>query len=265
MTPQEFITVLQKLLSDGIPAADLIALGEAVATLKPSDWKSVGGNIFVKDMKPIYHSSKNKIISLKDLKKNIKAEGSASFLKNLAKNSKNLVKGSIHSATVSIPEAKNRLSTFSSKIMGDYNHLKSNEDRGRYILKLSLYTGIFALAFQKGAKQKMLSKSTVPLIVLGVALVFINRILEQTELKLDHAPGAQKLSQDLRSLLRTLNMGFSSGMTFNVMVDGVVDQKIQINDLNGKTIGSLMPKSIIDNMIYTTLMGLFSSDKPEPV
>lgn len=58
MTPQEFITVLQKLLSDGIPKADLIALGEAVATLKPDDWKSVAGNIFVKDMKPIYHSSK---------------------------------------------------------------------------------------------------------------------------------------------------------------------------------------------------------------
>jgi hypothetical protein len=56
-------------------------------------------------------------------------------------------------------------------------------------------------------------------------------------------------------------MGFSSGMTFNIMVDGLVDQKIEINDLNGKTIGSLMPKSVIDNMIYTTLMGLFSTEK----
>ena len=49
-------------------------------------------------------------------------------------------------------------------------------------------------------------------------------------------------------------------MTFNIMVDGIVDQKIQINDMDGKSIGSLMPKSIIDNMIYTTLMGLFSNE-----
>lgn len=260
MTPQEFITVLQKMLSDGIPTSDLVALGEAVATLKPDEWKAVVGNIFIKDMKPIYHSSKNKIISFKELKKNIKHESSSSFLQKLTTHSKKILKGPIQTATVSIPEAKKRLTLFSSKIIGDFNHLKTNEERGRYILKLSLYSGIFAVAFQKGAKLKMLSRSTVPLISLGLTLVFVNRILEQAESKLDHAPGALKLSQDLRSLLRTLNMGFSSGMTFNVMVDGALDQKIQINDLNGKTIGSLMPKSIIDNMIYTALMGLFSTE-----
>ena len=144
--------------------------------------------------------------------------------------------------------------------MGDYNQLKSNEDRGRYILKLSLYAGIFGVAFHKGSSQKMLSKSTLPLVVLGLTMVFINRILEQAEIKLSDSPGALKLSEDLRSLLRTLNMGFSSGMTFNLMVDGIVDQKININDLEGKTIGSLMPKSLIDSMIYSTLMGLFSNE-----
>ncbi|MBC7427769.1 MAG: hypothetical protein H7336_04095 [Bacteriovorax sp.] len=261
ITPQEFISLLQKLLSEGIPAADFVALGGAITMMKPGDWKSVAGNVFIKDMKPIYHSGKAKIISLKELKKNIKYEGSSSFFKNIAKKSKSLIKGSIQNATVSIPEAKNRLSKFSSKIMGDYNQLKSSEDRGRYILKLSLYAGIFAMAFQKGAKQKMLSKSTLPLIAVGLTLVFINRILEQAESKLVKAPGALKLSEDLRSLLRTLNMGFSSGMTFNVMVDGIVDQKIEISDIDGKTIGSLMPKSIIDSMIYSTLMGLFSSEE----
>ena len=260
MTPQEFITVLQKIISDGVPTSDLKALGEALVTLKPADWKSVAGNIFVKDMKPIYHSSKNKFTSLKELKNNIKTETTPTFFKRIAFSSKDFLKGSIKSATVSIPEVKSRLSTFSSKIIGDFNQLKTNEDRGRYILKLSLYSGIFAVAFQKGAKQKMLSRSTIPLVVLGVSLVVINRLFEQAETKLAHAPGALKLSQDLRSLLRTLNMGFSSGMTFNVMVDGALDQKIQINDLNGKTLGSLMPKSIIDNMIYTTLMNLFSTE-----
>ena len=260
MSPQEFITVLQQVLSEGIPAGDFVALGGAIAKLDPREWKSVAGNIFTKDLKPIYTSSKNKIISFKELKNNIKEEGTSSFLKKLAKNSKNAIKGTIQHATVSIPEAKNRLTTFSGKIIDDYNHLKTNEERGRYILKLSVYSGIFALAFQKGAKQKMLSKSTLPLVIVGVTLVFLNRILEQAEENLNESPGALKLSKDLRSLLRTLNMGFSSGMTFNVMVDGIVDQKIQINDLNGKTIGSLMPKSIIDNMIYTTLMGLFSTE-----
>ena len=52
----------------------------------------------------------------------------------------------------------------------------------------------------------------------------------------------------------------SSGMTFNILVDGVIDQKIQISDLEGKMIGSLMPKSIIENMIYATLLGLFSNE-----
>ncbi len=106
----------------------------------------------------------------------------------------------------------------------------------------------------------MLSKSTVPLIVLGITLVVINRVLEQAEGKLEHSPEAKSLASDLRSLLRTLNMGFSSGMTLNVVVDGIVDQKINLSDVDGKTIGSLMPKSIIDNMIYATLMGLFSTE-----
>ena len=50
-------------------------------------------------------------------------------------------------------------------------------------------------------------------------------------------------------------LAFLGGIT-----DGIVDQKININDVDGKTIGSLMPKSIIDNMIYATLMGLFSTE-----
>ncbi|MEA9357457.1 hypothetical protein SHI21_14615 [Bacteriovorax sp. PP10] len=264
ISPQEFITLLQKLLNEKIPTDNLVALGAAIATLKLDDWKSVGGNIFSKDMKPIYYSTKKKIISLKELKTTIKKDGTKSVFKNFAENSKNLIRGSIQSARVNVPDAKDRLTRFTKKIATDYSHLKTNEDRGNYILKLSLYSGVFAMAFQKGARQKMLSKSTLPLIVLGVSLVFINRILEQAEEKLQENPGALKLSQDLRSLLRTLNMGFSSGMTFNVMVDGIVDQKIQINDLNGKSIGSLMPKSIIDNMIYTTLMSLFSTEKTNP-
>lgn len=260
ISPPEFIALLQKLLNEKIPADNLIALGSAIATLKFDDWKSVGGNIFTKDIRPIYQLSKRKVISLKEFKKNIKEEGPVSFFKNLAKNSRSTIQGSIKNATVNIPEAKDRVTLFTKKIASDYNKLQNNEDRGSYILKLSLYSGVFAMAFHKGAKQKMLSRSTLPLIALGVTLLLINRILEQAESKLETNPGALNLSEDLRSLLRTLNMGFSSGMTFNVVVDGLVDQKIQISDSNGRTIGSLMPKSIIDNMIYTTLMGLFSNE-----
>lgn len=253
MSPPEFITLLQKLLNEKIPADNLIALGGAIATLKLDDWKSVGGNIFTKDVKPIYYSTKKKIISLKELKTSIKREESKSVFKNF-------IKGSMQSARVNVPDAKDRLSRFTKKLASDYGHLKSNEDRGNYILKLSLYSGIFALAFQKGSKQKMLSRSTLPLIILGVTLIFVNRVLEQAEEKLTDNQGALKLSQDLRSLLRTLNMGFSSGMTFNIAVDGILNQNIHISDIDGRTIGSLMPKSIIDNMIYTTLMGLFSNE-----
>lgn len=260
ISPQEFITLLQKLLNEKIPTDSLMTLGGAIATLKLDDWKSVGGNIFSKDMKPIYYSTKKKIISLKELKTTIKKEGTKSAFKSFTENSKNLIKGSIQSARVNVPDAKDRLTRFTKKIASDYSNLKSNEDRGNYILKLSLYSGVFAMAFQKGARQKMLSKSTLPLIALGFILVFVNRVLEQAEEKISANPGALKLSQDLRSLLRTLNMGFSSGMTLNIAVDGLLDQNIKINDLNGRTIGSLMPKSIIDNMIYTTLMGLFSTE-----
>lgn len=260
ISPQDFITLLQKLLNEKIPTDNLIALGGAIATLRLNDWKAVGGNIFSKDIKPIYQSTKKKVISLKELKNTIKKDGPKSLLKTLSENSKKLIQGQIHNARVNVPDAKNRITRFIKKIGNDYNHLTSNEDRGNYILKLSLYSGVFAMAFQRGAKQKMLSRSTLPLIALGVTLVFVNRILEQAEEKLTNKPGAMKLSQDLRSLLRTLNMGLSSGMTFNVMVDGIVDQNIQIHDLNGKSLGSLMPKSIIDNMIYTTLIGLFSNE-----
>lgn len=255
ISQQEFITLLQKLLNEKIPTDNLVTLGSAIVGLKFDDWKSVAGNLFTKDIKPIYQSSKKKIISLKDLKKNIKNEGPKSFFKNM-------VKSSVETATVSIPEAKNKLATFTKKISSDYSKLQNNEERGNYILKLSLYSGVFALAFQRGAKQKMLSRSTIPLMALGMSLVVVNRILEEAEHKLreQNKPEAMKLAQDIRSLLRTINTGFSSGMTFNIMVDGIVDQKIQIKDMDGKSIGSLMPKSIIDNMIYTTLMGLFSND-----
>lgn len=247
MGPQEFITLLEKLLASKIPTEEIIALGGAIARLNIEDWKSVVSSVFIKDVKPIYQSSTKKIVSLKEIK-------------NLVKNSREAIKGTIKNATINIPEAKNRLSLFSKKIVNDYNKLETNEDRGNYILKLSLYSSVFALAFHRGSKQKMLSKSTLPLIILGITLVFINRILEQAEGKLEDKPGAKNLASDLRSLLRTLNTGFSSGMTFNVVVDGLVDQKININNVDGKTIGSLMPKSIIDNMIYATLMGLFSNE-----
>ena len=69
ITPQELISLIQQLLSEGIPASDFMALGGAITMMKPTDWKSVAGNVFVKDMKPIYYSSKAKIISLKELKK----------------------------------------------------------------------------------------------------------------------------------------------------------------------------------------------------
>ena len=261
MSPPEFVALLQKLLNEKIPTDNLIALGSAIATLGLDDWRAVGKNIFLKDIKPIYQSTKKKTSSIKELKNTIKKEGAKSFLKTLSENSKNLIQGQVHNARINVPEAKNRLTRFVKKIGHDYNHLATNEDRGNYILKLSLYSGVFAMAFQKGAKHKMLSRSTIPLIVLGFTLVFVNRILEQAEEKLTDRSGALKLSQDLRSLLRTLNMGLTSGMTLNVVVDGIVDQNIQINDLNGKSLGSLMPKSIIDNMIYTTLMGLFSNEK----
>lgn len=263
ISPQEFVTLLQKLLNEKIPTDQLIALGSAIATLKFDDWKSVGDNIYVKDLRPIFQASKKKVISFKELKKNIKEEGTKNFFKNITKKTKDVLKSSIHEAKVNVPDAKERLTLFTKRIATDYGKLTNNEERGSYILKLSLYGGVFALAFQKGAKQKMLSKSTMPLIALGITLVFINRILEQAESKLHQNPGAIDLSKDLRSLLRTLNNGLTSGMTFNIMVDGLAnisDQKIQVSDLNGKTIGSLMPKSIIDNMIYTTLMGLFSNE-----
>src|SRR5437879_2008220 len=149
ISPQEFITLLQQLLNEKIPTDNLVALGAAIATLRFDDWKSVGGNIFSKDMKPIYHSTKKKIISLKELKTSIKKEGPKSIFKNFAENSKNLIKGSIENARVNVPDAKDRLTRFTKKIATDYSNLKTNEDRGNYILKLSLYSGVFAMAFQK--------------------------------------------------------------------------------------------------------------------
>lgn len=260
LSPHEFISLLEKLLNDKIPTEDLKALGGAIVSLKLEDWKSIGGNIFTKDLKPLYLNSKKNVVSFKDLKKTVKEEGAKSFLKTIAKKSSDKIKSTLDTATVSIPEAKSRLGRFTKKIATDYSHLKSNEERGNYILKLSLYSGIFALAFQQGAKQKMFSKSTIPLIALGMSLILINRLLEQTESNLEENSGALNLSKNLRSLLKTLNSGFTSGMTLNVMVSGITEQNIKISDAEGKTLGSLMPKSLIDNMIYSTLLGLFSNE-----
>jgi hypothetical protein len=262
---EDFLKLLEKLLSEKIPTENLVSLGAAISKFRVDDWKNIVSAILVKDLKPVYLTGKEKILSFKKIKENLKIDGPKGFFKNIAGSSKDLIKdlarGSIKNAKISIPEAKDRLSIFSKKIVNDYNSLSTNEDRGRYILKLSLYSGIFGVAFHRGTKHKFLSFATLPLVASGVTLLFVNRLLEEAEAKLSHDPGAVSLSKDIRSLIKTLNMGFSSGMTFNIMVDGLIDQKIEINDLNGKTIGSLMPKSVIDNMIYTTLMGLFSTEK----
>lgn len=265
----EFLKLLEKLLSERIPTENLVSLGAAISSFQLEDWKRVGSTIVMKDLRPIFYSGKEKVVSLKKIsshfKTSFKENGPKKFFKDMASNTKfaiqDLTKGSIKNASISIPEAKNRLSEFSKKIVSDYNGLGSNEDKGRYILKLSLYSGIFAMAFHRGTKQKFLSFSTLPLIASAITLVFVNRLLEEAEPKLAHNPGAGLLSRDIRSLIKTMNMGFSSGMTFNIMVDGALDQKINVQDLDGKTLGSLLPKSVIDNMIYTTLLGLFSTEK----
>jgi hypothetical protein len=190
-------------------------------------------------------------LNFKDFK--LKAGVIKNVFNNLKKSPKLIYKDVYHDTKILIPETTKKITDFLDNISRDYSKLESDEERGKYILKLIAYSFVFILAFEAGvdfpyaSKQRnFLTKSLLPVLMINGSLVVLNRLVEQLEKKITSAE-ARGITSEIRSFINMINQGFSSGMTLQMVADGVA-----------KT--STHPKNKLDKLVHSTVLGLFSKN-----
>ncbi|MBC7537438.1 MAG: hypothetical protein H7281_01350 [Bacteriovorax sp.] len=234
--------IYEKLINENIPKESLVAIGRAFKGFDGNDIKEIGSTLLDKDLIPAF----------KDLK--VKASSLKIFFQNFNKTPKLIYKDIYHDTKILIPETKKRITDFLDNISRDYSLLESDEERGKYILKLIAYSSIFILAFQAGAEfpypsiqRNYLTKSLLPVLMINGSLLVMNRLLEQVEKKITDNSNALSVTSEIRNFINVINQGFSSGMTLQMVADGVA--KTSIN-----------PKNKLDRLVHSTVLGLFSKN-----
>ncbi|MDD4974379.1 MAG: hypothetical protein PHY93_08495 [Bacteriovorax sp.] len=233
--------IYDKLINEKIPRESLVAIGRAFKGFSASDIKEIGSTILGKDLVPAF----------KDFK--LKASSVKTFFNNLKKSPKLIYKDVYHDTKILIPETTKKITDFLDNISRDYSMLETDEERGKYILKLVAYSSVFVLAFQAGIdfpyarkQRNFLTKSLLPIMMINGSLVVLNRLIEQLEMKMSNAE-ALGVTSEIRNFINVINQGFSSGMTLQMIADGVA-----------KT--SAFPKNKLDKLVHSTVLGLFSKN-----
>lgn len=289
----EFIQNIDELLKDSIPKDILIEIGKA-CILDKNDLQVIMSNLLSKDISPLIDNAKVKASKIKDfgtesknyfdkLKNVGESNGVIGVFQSLKEDSgkladqtKNAVVETFENAKTIIPEARSRITKFCDSIVKDYNSLNSEEEKGRYILKMTIFLSIFAIALNAGhelpdsdfsiwgagAHRSFLSHSVLPIILVSTATTILLRTIEQAETKLVSNNDALHWTNNIKTLLNLTRIGFGAGLTFHLIVDGLVQTggTIRIHDLSGNVIGSLVPNTRVDDMVYTTLMALLSNE-----
>jgi len=156
-------------------------------------------------------------------------------------------------------ESKKRVNQFIKNVYNDFSLLETDEEKGRYLLKVITFTTIFTLiyspnpgkltSFSKTPKIKsLLRKSLFPIFMMSSSLVVANRILEQVEKKISDNDEVIQLSEEVRNFITTINAGLNSGLT----VQSIAEAFLQSN---------IRPKEKVDHLVHSALVGLFSKDK----
>lgn len=289
----DFLQNLDELLKDSIPKDVLVEIGKA-CILDKKDLQVIMTNLLSKDISPLVDNAKVKASKIKDF--GIESKNYFDKLKNvgessgvvgvfqslkedsvkLADQTKNAVVETFVNAKTIIPEARSRIIKFCDSIVKDYNSLESEEEKGRYILKMTIFLSIFAMALNAGnelpdsdfsiwgagAHRSFLSHSVLPMILVSAATTILLRTIEQAETKLENNKEALHWTNNIKTILNLTRIGFGAGLTFHLFVDGLVQTggTIRIHDLSGNVIGSLVPNTRVDDMVYTTLMALLSNE-----
>lgn len=165
---------------------------------------------------------------------------------------------------------------FVDRMRAEYQSLDSEDERARYILRTVLYASVLSYGFYvghelpdadfklwgAGAHRSFLSHSVVPFLAVSAGLTVLLRALERAEghLKTDEA---KQLCHTIKTVLSLFGLGVGSGMTFHLVVDGLVQTggTILIHDLSGNSYGSIFSGTRIDDMAYTTAMSLFTANE----
>lgn len=270
---------LDKIIDDHIPASTLKTIGHAFKDFTTEDLFEIGSTVLKEDLTPLFkkfkvnaNAIKDKGFSLlhyashlaqtakqegvKNLVTEIKIDSRDLFKKNIKKTKKEIT-GSYNETTILIPETKKRLTEFMKNISRDYSLLQSDEERGKYILKLSAYASVFIVAFQSSSnfsnqreQKSFIRKMLLPVLVMNSGLTLINRILEQAEKKIGHHPEALEVTREIRKFIKIVNTGIGSGMTLQAIAEGLTQT-------------NLTTKGKIDTLVHSTVLALFSKDVPE--
>lgn len=290
----DYLKSLDELLKDSIPKDVLIELGKA-CILDKNDLQIIMSNLLTKDIYPMIDNAKIKASIIKDF--GIEGKNYFDKLKNighstgmqgvfqtlkedsekLADQTKGAVAETFDNVKTIIPETRSRITNFCDSIVNDYNSLESEEEKGRYILKMTIFLSIFAMALYIGhelpdsdisilgigAHRSFISHSVLPMILVSTATTILLRTIEQAETKIVNNKEGLHWTSNVKTILNLTRIGFGTGMTFHLFVDGLIQRggTIRIHDLNGNVIrGTLVPNTRVDDMVYTTLMALFSKD-----
>lgn len=266
---------LDDIINDHIPSSTLKTIGRAFQHFTTEDLLEIGSTILKEDITPLFKNFKINATAIKGkglhlfnyanhLTHTAKKEGFKNLLAEIKSDSRHLLNKTktetsenYHQTIILIPETKKRLSEFVQNVSRDYSLLQSDEERGKYILKLSAYASIFLLAFQSGSnfpkaseQKNFIRKTLLPVLVVNGSLTLINRILEQVEKKICHNPEALGVTREIRKFIKIVNMGIGSGMTLQAIADGLTQT-------------SMTTKGKVDSLVHSTVLALFSKEVPE--
>ncbi len=274
-TPELLISEIDEVINDNIPTSTLKTIGLAFKDFTADDIAEIAATILKEDLGPLLQNLKFSVSSIKAKSysafsyisfwgKTVKKEGFktvASELKTetyrlLGKSKKN-ARENLQETTILVPETKRRFQEFINNMARDFSLLQSDEEKGKYILKLAAYASVFMIAYQSGTgfpkaseQKSFIVRTLLPILMVNGSLTLINRVLEQVEKKIYHAPDAVIVTQEIRKFIKIVNTGIATGMTLQAFADGLAQTK-------------LTPKGKVDSLIHSTVLALFSKDIPE--
>ena len=294
--PDQLIEILNKFINENIPKEALVDIGKACLFNK-DDMHVIMMSIFTKDITPKIQTAQSVAKKLKDfskaggsyfetLKSKKESEGLSGMFNLLKNDSVNLAeetvtatKNAYYEAKEVLPEVKSAIIKFCDSVSQDYSSLSTDEEKGRYILRMSVLMIILGGSFYYGNElpdsdikiwgigrhRSYLSHSVFPMLVVSSVVTVLLRSFEQAETKLTDKPEALSLLSDLKLMLNLFKTGFGSGLAFHLLVDGLYQTggTIRFHDLSGNYKGVLVRGTKIDDMAYTTIMGLFSMKMAE--
>ncbi len=299
-TVEQQFQKLQSLLSKLPDPAALNTIGRASAYVIKNEPRLLFADILTKDINPKWESTKDLAKGAKNLgsklatyfstiKEQTEEDGFklafASVKEDLTLTANTAIDATLKAleeAPKTASHIRSSIINFSDQIVLNYQSLETEEEKGAYLFKLTLYASILGVGFYyghempdydfvlwgAGAHRSFLTHSALPFLTVKAVATGILRLLERTDLHLQDDTAALVLSEELQQCLKLIVFGFGAGTTFHLLVDGLVQTggTIRLHGIfDGQSAGSIISGTKIDDMAYTTIMGLFSSYETKKV